>query len=292
MRRAFTLVELLVVIAIIGLLVALLLPAVQAAREAARRTSCRNNLKQIGLALHNYHDVHQQLPAGWQGWAAPNSQTPLAQGTPGWGWAAAILPQMEQTALADSLRFDLAIGDATNATGRIMALKNYRCPSDANSDDLFELEAANGSGAIAELARSNYVAMFGTDHLHDCEGLPAGQTCEGDGAMYHNSRTNFRDLLDGLSQTLVVGERSSKLGASTWTGAVAGGEEAFARILGIADHPPNDPAAHFDDFGSEHAGGVNFVFGDGSVRFIANQISTATYRGLATRAGREVVSAD
>jgi prepilin-type processing-associated H-X9-DG protein len=108
--------------------------------------------------------------------------------------------------------------------------------------------------------------------------------------MYHNSRTNFRDLLDGLSQTLVVGERASKLGASTWTGVIPGGEEAFARIEGIADHTPNHPSAHFDDFSSEHAGGVNFVFGDASVRFIADNISHPVYQGLATRAGREVVS--
>src|SRR5688500_8092117 len=107
-RHGFTLVELLVVIAIIGVLVALLLPAVQAAREAARRSSCRNNLKQVGLALHNYHDVYQQLPAGWQGFAATGSKVSEAEGTPGWGWASAILPQMEQTALADSLRMDLA----------------------------------------------------------------------------------------------------------------------------------------------------------------------------------------
>jgi prepilin-type processing-associated H-X9-DG protein len=289
-RKAFTLVELLVVIATIGLLIALLLPAVQAAREAARRTNCRNHLKQLGLALHNYHDVYGQLPAGWQGFAAAGIKVPLAEGAPGWGWAAAILPQMEQTALADSLRLDLPITDPANAAARLTALTTYRCASDAAGEELFQLEAENGSGPLAELARSNYVAMFGTLELEDCEGLPAGQACRGDGAMYHNSRTSFRDVLDGLSQTIIVGERSSKLDASTWTGVVPGGQEAFARIQGIADHTPNHPDAHFDDFSSEHPGGVHFVFADGSVRFIANAISPSVYQGLATRAGREVVS--
>ena len=92
-RRAFTLVELLVVIAIIGILIGLLLPAVQAAREAARRMECLNNMKQIGLALHNYHDVNGAFPSAWRGYV-PNGQAPCVYGSPGWGWAAAIVPHM------------------------------------------------------------------------------------------------------------------------------------------------------------------------------------------------------
>ena len=289
-RKAFTLVELLVVIAIIGLLMGLLLPAVQAARESARRNTCRNHLKQMGLAMHNYHDIHLKLPAGWQAYALP-ALSPDPEGEPGWGWASAILPQMEQTALSESLNPGLPITDAANATGRVTALEVFRCPSDATQEITFDLLAEGTTTPLVTLARSNYVAMFGTKELEDCEGLGPGKICTSDGFLHHNSKTNFRDVLDGLSQTLMLGERSSKLDASTWTGFVAGGEEPMARVMGVADHTPNHPSAHFDDFSSYHSGGTNFVLGDGSVRFIADNISEAVYKGISTKAGREPVSA-
>src|SRR5215212_7342380 len=122
-RRAFTLVEVLVVIAIIGILVALLLPAVQAARESARMAQCKNNLRQIGIALHNRHSSHGALPAGW------TADQPL--GTPGWGWATEILPQLEQGNLYEgALRRDLPISAAANKSGREQVIPNFICPSD------------------------------------------------------------------------------------------------------------------------------------------------------------------
>lgn len=287
-RKAFTLVELLVVIAIIGLLMGLLLPAVQAARESARRNTCRNHLKQMGLAMHNYHDIHLKLPAGWQAYALP-ALSPDPEGEPGWGWASAILPQMEQTALSESLNPGLPITDAANATGRVTALEVFRCPSDATQEITFDLLAEGTTTPLVTLARSNYVAMFGTKELEDCEGLGPGQKCISDGPVFHNSTTGFRDLLDGLTSTLLVGERSSKLGDSTWTGVVVGGEEPMARVLGIADHTPNHPTSHFDDFGSYHPGVTNFVLGDGSVRSISDNISIDVYQALSTRAGGEPV---
>ena len=123
-RPAFTLVELLVVMAVIGILVALLLPAVQMARESARSTSCKNNLKQIGLALHNYHDLFGQLPAGWI--------ADQPEGVLGWGWASATLPQMEQGPLNDQIRRDLPTEDAANAAVRVTVIKNHLCPSDGS----------------------------------------------------------------------------------------------------------------------------------------------------------------
>ncbi|HBO43186.1 MAG TPA: prepilin-type cleavage/methylation domain-containing protein, partial [Planctomycetaceae bacterium] len=126
----FTLVELLVVIAIIGILIALLLPAVQAAREAARRISCSNNMKQIGLGLHLYHDAFRQLPAGWMGFNRATGE-PHWFGEPGWAWSAAILPYMEQHAVQETLlHFELPITDPANATARVLPIATFRCPSD------------------------------------------------------------------------------------------------------------------------------------------------------------------
>lgn len=289
-RSAFTLVELLVVIAIIGILVALLLPAVQAAREAARRMSCNNNLKQIGLALHNYHDSHRALPMGWIGLDVPSNQF-LSEGEPGWGWAAHVLPFIEQGTLSDIIKDTLPITDPANQLARDRILPVFRCPSDADSKQHFDLEVAGSPGTVlVQLPKGNYVGMFGTKELEDCEGLPVGVQCQSDGAFYHNSSVRFSDFLDGLSSTLLIAERYSKHGDSTWTGAVPGGEESFARILAIADHPPNADGGHLDDPGSYHPAGTNFVYGDGSVHLITETIDLQVYYGLATLQGGEAVS--
>src|SRR4051812_44160565 len=156
-HKAFTLVELLVVIAIIGLLIAMLLPAVQAARESARKTVCRNNLKQIGLALHSFHDVQHRLPPGWEAYAAVGSKVPDPDGVPGWGWGANLLGFLEQTALADTVRLDLPITSPVHVQQRIKKLEILRCPSDPHREDVFTLDAEDGSGPIVDLARANYV---------------------------------------------------------------------------------------------------------------------------------------
>jgi prepilin-type N-terminal cleavage/methylation domain-containing protein len=279
--KGFTLVELLVVIAIIGILIALLLPAVQAAREAARRSSCLNNMKQMGLALHNYHDVHGRLPPGWIGYV-PSTNAPDPEGVTGWGWASMILPYMEQGNVTQNLlRSDLAITDAANANARVLSLPVYICPSDSG-DPVFDLNAEDGSGPMLKLAKANYIGVFGTLEIED---TPSNSN----GAFYHHSRVRFADISDGLSQTLVTGERSSKLDYSTWTGVVPGAAEAMARIVGSADHTPNHASGHLDDFSSRHPGGTHFMLGDGSVRFISDSINLQTYQGLTTRAGGEVV---
>jgi prepilin-type N-terminal cleavage/methylation domain-containing protein len=295
-RRGFTLIELLVVIAIIAILVALLLPAVQQAREAARRTQCKSNLKQIGLALHNYHDIHNTLPPGWiavNAYGFPSAH----DGGSGIGWAAMILPQLEQTNLWQQFRPSLPLGDQLNAPFRSAELPVYRCPSDPQPP-FFDLEEEGGGAVLARLPVANYVAVFGTEELHGCENdpgddpvSPSGQ-CMGDGAFFHNSKVRMADITDGTSNTLMVGERRTDrmLGwYSTWPGMIAEGEEAFQRILGAADHPPNDPLMHFDDFSSQHTGGAQFVLGDGSVRFISANIDGNVYRAIATIAGGETV---
>jgi len=311
-RKGFTLVELLVVIAIIGVLIALLLPAVQQAREAARRTSCFNKLRQIGLAMHNYHDTFGKFPSGYIG-TTSDLRTPLATGDPGWGWAALILPQIEQRNLAESIQFGLSIKNGVNQNARETILDAYACPSDS-APKIFDLHEEGTETTLTRLASANYVGVFGTEELHDCESVPAGQTCQGNGLLGHNFAFAMRDITDGTSNTMMVGERATNRGPgeeqfSTWVGSVSEGEQAIARVLGIADHAPNSQYReeghdhdddgdddhdheehHLDDFGSRHPAGTNFVFSDGSAHLITETIDLDVYRALATRSGGEVIS--
>ncbi|MCA9026322.1 MAG: DUF1559 domain-containing protein [Planctomycetaceae bacterium] len=296
-RNGFTLIELLVVIAIIAVLIALLLPAVQQAREAARRTQCRNNLKQIGLAMHNYHDIYQMFPPGWI--AVDAGVSSAHEGTSGVGWAAMILPQLEQANVWQQFDPNVSIADPANEAFRKNTLSVFRCPSDPQPDT-WEIEEEGSPGTVlAELPIANYIGAFGTEELDGCENMPgtapvnASGQCVGDGSLYHNSSTRLRDYLDGTSNTFLVGERRTDADEdwySTWVGMVPEGEEAFQRVLGSADHVPNDPVAHFDDFSSQHAGGSHFVWGDGSVSFISGSIDKATYQALGTIKGGEAVS--
>ena len=295
-RSGFTLVELLVVIAIIGILIALLLPAVQAAREAARRMSCSNNLKQIGLALHMYHDTNKCLPPGWIAFD-PSSGQPHWFGQPGWGWAARILPFMEQTTVYKNLvHFELPITDSANAEVRLTELAVFRCPSDTG-EGTFVLEGGGpyvGSGSFSpvELPVGNYLGVFGPLDFHDV--CPSG-TCDGGGPLVFQRAVRFRDITDGLSQTFVVGERSRKLAPGTWVGLVTGGLHAPARIVGVATYPPNseeEEEHYYHNFSSRHPSGTHFLSADGSVKLIPETIDTVTYHGLCTRSGNEVISGE
>lgn len=285
-RRAFTLVELLVVIAIIGILVALLLPAVQAAREAGRATQCKNNVKQIGLALHNYHDVYQYFPAGWAG-TAPD-------GPNGWGWASIILDQVEQSNLKNSIRFDLPIADPANAGPLVTVIPAYICASDpleerfqihgGGPDDEFANQDQIGN-ALYPIAKANYAGVFGISEIEDI-------SSNGEGTFFHNSRIRMSSIIDGLSNTMIVGERSSRRGGTIWHGMIPEANAAMARMVGTADHTPNHKDHHFDDFSSHHPSGAHFLGGDGSVRRLNDQIDLSTYQALMTRAGGEVVNVD
>ncbi|NLS94867.1 MAG: DUF1559 domain-containing protein [Planctomycetaceae bacterium] len=281
--RGFTLVELLVVIGIIGALIGLLLPAVQAAREAARRAQCASRIRQIGLALQNHHETYGVLPSGWL--------ITAHNGDPGWGWAAILLGFLEQEALQNTAGPGFSqgpsgppIGDPVHRRFRETPLAILLCPSDP-SENLLMLQRHGGGGAgpgppLFEVARANYVGVFGTQVI---ETPPHS----GDGVFYQNSRTRFADIRDGLSNTLLVGERCSRLGASTWVGAIPGADRGMARVVGRAGSVPNDLLNDLADFSSYHPFGANFVLGDGSVRMISDQIDLSVYRALATRSGNE-----
>lgn len=300
-RRGFTLVELLVVIAIIGILVALLLPAIQMAREAARRTSCNNNLKQIGLGLHMYHDTFGRLPAGWMAKDPHGHAEHDWLGEPGWGWAAAILPYMEQTTVyGEMINFNLPITAPVNQEARETELEIYRCPSDigkptfvlaeGHHDDDHDDHHHDDDYAPITLATANYVGVFGTEdphHVYEHGERP-------NGAFGVNDQRSFRDFLDGTSETFIVGERTAKLSYSTWVGAVHGGEHAPARVVGVATFPPNSDAAFHPEapthnFSSLHPAGTQFVAADGSVKLINESIDEQVYHALCTLAGGEVV---
>jgi type II secretory pathway pseudopilin PulG len=275
-------VELLVVIAIIGILIALLLPAVQAARESARRMSCSNNLKQIGVATHVFHDSYQHLPAGWTAYDSNNQ--PYALGKPGWGWATRILPFMELGTLSkSSIDFKKPFSDPANAYVRTLNVPDFLCPSDPTKLRFVDEE----DPLQQELAVGNYVGNFGTGNIHDCGTVPAGKQFTGDGVFFHNSAVKIRDIRDGLSHTFLVGERSSTLGFSTWVGTPADDDCGPGLVLGSALDAPNslgfvtNPDPH--NFSSKHTHGTNFCLADGSVRLIEQEIDVAVYRALATR---------
>jgi prepilin-type N-terminal cleavage/methylation domain-containing protein len=280
-RRGFTLIELLVVIAIIAVLVALLLPAVQSARESARRTQCKNNLKQIGVALHSYHEVHNTFPPGWIG-VNQTTGAHEAEGHSGFGWATMLLPELDQANLANRIDTLVSITHPGNRPNLIKPLTVYRCPTDSGPER-WSLTQAGGSNVLTELASSNYVASWGTTEV-DTACAP-GKTCYSNGAFYLNSSIRFRDLRDGASQTFQVGERRSDNDLNwnaTWLGVYPQGEEPFARIVGVAEHTPNHPSGQMEDFSSMHDSGVHMLIGDGSVQFISENIDGKTWQALAT----------
>jgi prepilin-type N-terminal cleavage/methylation domain-containing protein/prepilin-type processing-associated H-X9-DG protein len=313
-RTAFTLIELLVVVAIIGLLISLLLPAVQKVREAANRSKCQNNLKQIGLALHHYHDSHLSFPPGYL------ATSPYVDGakdtTPGWGWGAFLLPYLEQDNVFHRIQFALPIQDPQNAAAIQTVLKVYLCPSDNTPEAAFPVMHGLGK-TICLAAPTSYAACVGGDET-DTTGP------DGLGVFYRNSRTRIADIADGTSTTLLIGERAWSNANGIWAGAIVRGvivrgqENPCQPVVPGASYPAAtlilahshlnnalldpDGSAGMDDFGSRHQGGSNFVFADGSVHFLRSVASDnpdgsytpdgLIFQALGTRANGEVVAGD
>ena len=304
-RSGFTLVELLVVIAIIGILISLLLPAVQAAREAARRSQCSNNLKQIGLALHNYHDTFRTLPYGWDN-----------RGT---GWTLHILPFIELGNIYDTIHFqESGPGNWSSGSENQVACETvlpvFRCPS-------MPVEQHVGHSGIAERVPASYRGNAGSESSSDdastivIAGTKSLEDLSQNGYFYACSTVRFRDVTDGTSNTILVGESRTdpefvKDGQSMdfWyigspqadpcrcTGSNHGTE--FSEFVGSTLAPMNAfvkfPGIHGRlmelSFGSYHAGGAQFAMGDGNVRFIADTIDSDLYTALGSRDGGEFVS--
>jgi len=328
-RHAFTLVELLVVIAIIGLLIGMLLPAVQAARESANRNQCNNNLKEIGLALHAYHDAKKVFPPGYVDLNNNPLLTPDNDVGPGWGWASMILPQMEQQNVFNQINFSQPVGMGVNTAVSQLNLPVFQCPSDT-FQDLIPIYDSSFSAPIATVAHSNYVAC---DGWLECFNGATGNVVPGfgddaiaggfygpgaRGVFWRNSHTRIADVKDGTTNTILAGERSGNHAPSTWTGAVPGGRcpawmasktvvpnspppgpaydnadfgEALVLSHGNATHVPSAdiPIYDPDTFYSFHLGGANFLLCDGSGRFISIDVDGYVYQSLCTIASGEAL---
>lgn len=303
-RGGFTLIELLVVIAIIAILVALLLPAVQQAREAARRSTCKNQLKQIGIGLHNYHDVHDTLPPG--GMSGGNELS----------WLVMILPSIDYTTLYDTVNFDRhAVGGGTvGYPAYDTVLGNQRisvflCPSsNKERENASTTQYTNhyygnmgpttgqGTGGTTQ-----YTCQSTSTTVLECDaGVPHGGFGTR-GILGRDSRINFRDITDGTSSTIMVGEISNH---TTLTGADMVGYRKWHRgFQGSASgatknvtFPINtttyNGSNNFNEisFGSNHSGGCHVLLADGAVTFVSENIDMTVYQDAATRDGYETTS--
>ena len=305
-RRAFTLIELLVVVLIVGLLIALLLPAVQASREASRRLQCMNNLRQIGLALENYSSVVGVYPPGWIS-SAPGLDIPL------WGWGARLLVFLEQNPLTEGDLLGQYFATRATATVQLTTLSVFLCPS-SPSGGLVDRHEDRFDFMFAQFAPSNYVGSAG-----DKNPLDFPQKCGG--VFFENSAVAAANIPDGMSSTLLVGERSRDLSEATWSGGFVArnctgpswpvqvcDDALLSFTLSNAGPPtssgftggrldpgiqvPNDLGPGPSGYRSLHPGGCNFLFCDGSVRFVKETVNPPIFAALATRAGGEVVGGE
>jgi len=357
-RRGFTLIELLVVIAIIAVLIALLLPAVQAAREAARRAQCTNNLKQIGLAMHNYISQQDIFPQGAMS-VAP-SQGWGAWGNNGYTWRVLILPQMEQNPVYNALNFSLKLGASPPAiaSAYYTTLNAFLCPSDAANQSGFLPYSSDGTGSGVtpmfpppvrpgatgtvgtQVPVSNYLMSFGDNYAllplgvtnpwestppivagqprigyngfwgTDGSVLPYGGETSGGMRGFSDYRTGqsirLAGVTDGTSNTLLCGEGlpAQDVNLEFWTATSAASGVTIpmnwntARVNCTSGSPfkTNDLGCRGSyaarGFKSNHPGGANFLFADGSVHFLKNSINRITYAALGSTSGGEIVSSD
>ena len=298
---AFTLVELLVVIAIIGVLVALLLPAVQAARESARRMACSNNLKQFGIAIHNYHDTFQIIPMSISQWE--NEGTPSSPRN-GRGWITSILPQLEQMALFAEFEpgFNGSFASGSGIKNPLCRnamktrLKVLQCPSDPNCAKTATDQAQWGG---IEVTRTNFKGVIGDTRMGGAASVHQGTEpdCHArrdcNGLFYRNSfqdRVRFASITDGTSGTLMVGE---DVPTENLHSAAFYSNGDYASCHGPINFFPKPKQVgtwqNVMTFRSMHPGGAQFCLADGAVRFVSQGIDQILYRQLSTKAGGETV---
>ncbi|WP_145279650.1 DUF1559 domain-containing protein [Tautonia plasticadhaerens] len=314
----FTLIELLVVIAIIGILIALLLPAVQSAREAARRAQCVNNLKQLGIAAHNFHDVNGQLPSS----VRPPGLTPK----PRIAGMTLLLQFMEQRPVYDSMNFDYSWGARENSTTVLTRINTFLCPTSPDPDRLDGIPEI--TPFVANICTpTDYSPTIGVDPRLVSAGLVG---IDGKGIMVKNEKPRFADVKDGLSNTIMIAESAGRpylyrkggnqisadlvahrVNAGGWSrpasdfsvdGSSAGGTPLpgpcpLNCTNGEDVGGDQFPHPYYGTDGTSeafafHPRGANFLLGDGSVRFIKETVGIRTFAALVTRHGGEVLSAD
>lgn len=323
-RKGFTLIELLVAIAIIAVLIGLLLPAIQRVRESANIVKCQNNLKQIGLALHTHHDAVGCLPPAYLFNAnSPPAPPPRPQQqpgkptvglfrfdrpppwsyeksyNPGWGWAAILLPYIEQSALSSRIDTRLPIVSPSNFDLITQPMPIYTCPSDLMTGRFWIQD--NNFKDLIEASTNSYAA---------CMGGYGGRFYQApedtNGLFFQNSRVRFEDITDGTSTTVAVGERCAWLAQAPWAGAVTFGllqTTPDGPVYASSVEPPPfmtvcragmknllNPYSEPYDFFSPHKGMILFVFADGSVRPLTERLEMDVFQAICTRDVGEPIS--
>jgi prepilin-type N-terminal cleavage/methylation domain-containing protein/prepilin-type processing-associated H-X9-DG protein len=312
-RRGFTLIELLVVIAIIAVLIALLLPAVQAAREAARRSQCVNNLKQLGLAMHNYESTNTSFPIGrmGSGYSYPNDPSGSNNRRT---WLLSILPYVEQVSIFQATNFSLPFYNIANTTTRMASVASFHCPSDPNTNTISQ------ASTPYPRRKGNYLVNWGNTTFWQNGGQdpqpfvgPQDTVTFGGAPFTANYARGISYFVDGTSNTLLMGEVmvtqenptdtrgdffnddygcAMFMAYTTPNSQIPDQMNTYCTYPYLQNPPCKNVAPVFLAARSFHSGGVNALLADGSVRFVKNTVDRNAWRGLSTPSGGEVISAD
>ncbi|EMB15201.1 DUF1559 domain-containing protein [Rhodopirellula europaea] len=319
-KQGVTILELLVLVGIVGVLLALLLPAVQSARESARKVTCKNNLRQMGIAIQSFHSAHQRMPSLYNGSFTANGNT-LTFPKRYWdehhfhSWQVALLPSLEQSSLYESIDMTTAASDPKNQPNVNVELSVFQCPSTSNVTPFSNVRNFAPNDVIGTAARSDYEAiggihlssianenrqLLGTNIALGAWGLPL-QTIPKDATYYNVETTRFRDVTDGLSNSIILAEMSGRpdpyvrgkldedyeeidnISKPAW--AISGSYHAIVLSKKFGVNETNHNGIY-----SFHASGVHVSLADGSVRMLSNSTNKAVLQALTTRAGRETVS--